>query len=128
MSQFTILYLCPLGQQHRDWRLAAAPPEFNVIIRRSTEISHEEVLQLVPQADALISERIGIIDAAIINAGTNLKIIQRLGSLYHDIDRAAARARNITVCTRPIRGVIAVAEQMMMQILGLCCVPCHYRR
>lgn len=120
MSQFTILYLCPLGQQHRDWRLAAAPPEFNVIIRRSTEVSHEEVLQLVPQADALISERIGIIDAAIINAGTNLKIIQRLGSLYHDIDRAAARARNITVCTRPIRGVIAVAEQMMMQILGLC--------
>lgn len=119
MSQYTILYLCPLGQQHREWRVAAAPPEFNVVIKRSTETSRDEILQLIPQADALITERTGIIDAGIINAGTRLKIIQRLGSLYHDIDVAAAKARGIPVCTRPIRSVIAVAEQMMMQVLGL---------
>jgi len=119
MSQFTVLYLCPLGQQHREWRLAAAPPEFNVIIKRTTETSRDEILQLIAQADALITERTGVIDAGVIHAGTRLKIIQRLGSLYHDIDVAAAKARGIPVCTRPIRSVIAVSEQMMMQILGL---------
>lgn len=119
MSQFSVLYLCPLGQQHREWRLSAAPPEFNVVIRRSTDIAREELLQLLPQMDALITERTGNIDAELIAAGKKLKIIQRLGSLYHDIDLTAARARNVPVCSRPIRGVIAVAEQMMMQILAL---------
>jgi phosphoglycerate dehydrogenase-like enzyme len=115
----TVLYLCPLGQQHRDWRMAAAPPDLNVIMRRSTEVSREEILSLIPQADALITERVGAIDRGMIEAGKSLKIIQRLGSLYHDIDLEAARERNIPVCTRPIRGVIAVAENMMLMVLGV---------
>ncbi len=119
MSQLSVLYLCPLGQQHREWRLAAAPPEFNVVMRRSTEVSRTELLQLLPQMEALITERAGTIGAELIAAGTNLKIIQRLGSLYHDIDLSAARARNLPVCSRPIRSVIAVAEQMMLQILAV---------
>lgn len=119
MSQQNVLYLCPLGQQHREWRMAAAPSEFSVIMRRSTEISRAEVLQILPQVDALISERTGAIDAEMIAAGSRLKIIQRLGSLHHDIDLAAAQARNIPVCYRPIRSVIAVAEQMMMEVLNV---------
>ncbi|NJM42216.1 MAG: hypothetical protein HC853_16470, partial [Anaerolineae bacterium] len=99
----TVLYLCPLGQQHRDWRLAAAPPDLNVIMRRSTEVGREEVLSIIATADALITERVGTIDRAMIEAGAKLKLIQRLGSLYHDIDLDAARECNIPVCTRPIR-------------------------
>ena len=114
-----VLYLCPLGQQHRDWRMAAAPPDLNVIIRRSTDVARDEVLRLIATADALITERVGAIDREMIEAGKNLKIIQRLGSLYHDIDLAAARERNIPVCTRPIRGTIAVAENLMLQMMAL---------
>jgi phosphoglycerate dehydrogenase-like enzyme len=115
----TVLYLCPLGQQHRDWRMAAAPPDLNIIMRRSTEVSRAEILSLIPTADALITERVGSIDRAMMEAGAKLKIIQRLGSLYHDIDLDAARERNIPVCTQPIRGTIAVAENMMLMMLGV---------
>src|SRR5215204_5403565 len=114
MSKPTVLYLCPLGQQHRDWRLAAAPSDLNVVIRRSTEISRDEAQSLVSQADALITERTGVIDRSLIEAGRKLKIIQRLGSLYHDIDLDAARERRIPVCYRPIYGTMAVAENMLL--------------
>ena len=119
MSKPTVLYLCPLGQQHRDWRLAAAPTDLNVIIRRSTELPHDEALSLISQADALITERTGVIDRSLIEAGSKLKIIQRLGSLYHDIDVDAARKRHIPVCYRPIYGTMAVAENMLLQILAV---------
>jgi phosphoglycerate dehydrogenase-like enzyme len=119
MARSTVLYLCPLGKQHQEWRLAAAPPELNVIMRRSTETPREETLALIKDADALITERAGAIDRAMIEAAPKLQIIQRLGSLYHDIDLDAAREFHVPVCTRPIRGTIAVAENVMLQMLAV---------
>ena len=86
-------------------------------MRRSP--TQAEILALIPQADALISERSGSIDKQIISAGVNLKLIQRIGSLAYDIDLAAARERHIPVAVRPIRSVIAVAEQVLMQMLAV---------
>jgi phosphoglycerate dehydrogenase-like enzyme len=114
-----ILFLCPLGRQHREWRLAAANAQINVNIQRSTELSREELLALVRDADALITERTGVIDREIIAAGTRLKVIQRHGSLAHDIDLAAARECGVPVCLQPIRGTTAVAENVMLQMLAL---------
>lgn len=116
---FHILYLCPLGRQHREWRLAAAQSQLDVTIRRSTELSREELLALVHDADALITERTGIIDRELIAAGAHLKLIQRHGSLSHDIDLEAAREHGVPVCVQPIRGTIAVAENVMLQALAL---------
>lgn len=118
---FTVLYLCPLGKQHQLWRLDAAPadPNFKVIMRRSTETPRDEIVSLAAGADAIITERVGTIDKAIIDAAPRLKLIQRYGSLYHDIDLDAARARNIAVCVQPIRGTIAVAENLMLQTLAV---------
>lgn len=119
MPSTNVLYLCPLGKQHQEWRLQSAPPEMNIIMRRSTETPREEVLALLRDADALITERAGVIDKQMIDAAPNLKLIQRIGSLYHDIDLEAARARGILVCTRPILGTIAVAENMMLQMMAV---------
>lgn len=119
MAQHTVLYLCPLGKQHQAWRLAAAPAEFKVVMRRSSEVSREEVLTLLREADALITERAGGVDRAMIEAGPRLKIIQRIGSLYHDIDLDAAREFHVPVCVRPIRGAIAVAENLVLQMLAV---------
>ncbi|MCX6017234.1 MAG: D-isomer specific 2-hydroxyacid dehydrogenase family protein [Chloroflexi bacterium] len=118
---FKILYLCPLGLQHREWRLAAAAhePGMNVVIRRSTETTHDELLELVRDADALITERTGEIDRAVIAAGVKLKLIHRHGSLAHDIDLAAAREYGVSVSVQPIRGTIAVAENVMLQTLAV---------
>ncbi len=81
--------------------------------------TRDEIIGLIADDDALITERNGAIDGDIIAAGKNLKLIQRIGSLYYDIDLAAARQRQIAVAVRPIRSVIAVAEQMMMEMLDV---------
>jgi phosphoglycerate dehydrogenase-like enzyme len=117
MKRLSVLYLCPLGQQHQEWRLAAAPAELDVTMRRNP--ARDELIELIAQADVLISERSGVIDRDIIRAGRNLKLIQRIGSLHHDIDLAAAREQGVQVAIRPIRSVIAVAEQMMLEMLAV---------
>ena len=78
-----------------------------------------EIISLMPDIDVIITERAGVIDRGIIEAGSRLKLIERIGSLYYDIDIAAARERGVAVTTLPIYGVIAVAEQMMMEIMAL---------
>jgi phosphoglycerate dehydrogenase-like enzyme len=78
-----------------------------------------EVLQHLPEAKFLISERSGEIDAEMIAVGKELRLIQRLGSLTYDIDWDAARAAGVLVCFWPVRGVILVAEHMVMQMLAL---------
>jgi phosphoglycerate dehydrogenase-like enzyme len=119
MARYNVLYLCPLGKQHQTWRLAAAPADFDVVMRRSTETSREEVVALARQADALITERAGEVDRRLIEAAPRLRIIQRIGSLYHDIDLDAAREFHVPVCVRPIRGTIAVAENLVLQMLAV---------
>lgn len=114
-----ILYLCPLGKQQREWRQQAAPADYDVRILRNTELSRDQLLAEVGDAAALITERAGAIDREVIAAGRNLKIIQRVGSLTYDIDLQAAAERGIPVCAQPMVGVIAVAEQVMMQMLML---------
>lgn len=119
---FNILFLCPLGRQHREWRLAAAAgvdPRINIVIRRSTELTRDDLLTLVRDADALITERTGEIDREIIAAGARLRVIHRHGSLAHDIDLAAAREAGVPVCLQPMRGTIAVAENVMLQTLAV---------
>jgi phosphoglycerate dehydrogenase-like enzyme len=118
-AQFNILYTCPLGKQQRTWRLEAAPAHVDIHMLRTSEVTHDELMRHIADADALITERAGQIDRDLIYAGKKLKIIQRIGSLYHDIDLDAARERGIPVCTTPMMGVVAVAEQMMMQMLVL---------
>ena len=117
MPDLQVLYLCPLGQQHQQWRLEAAPPGLHVVMRRNP--SRAELLELIPQTEVLITERTGVIDREVIAAGAQLKLIQRIGSLVHDIDLAAAREYGVPVATRPIVGAIAVAEHVMMQMLGV---------
>ena len=118
-SKHNILYLCPLGKQQRAWRQAAAPDAYAVRMFRNTEVTRADLLLAIADADALITERAGVIDRELIAAGKKLKIIQRVGSLVHDIDLLAAQERGIPVCAQPMVGVIAVAEQVMLQILML---------
>ncbi len=67
----------------------------------------------------LITERTGVVDRDLIAAAPKLRMILRLGSLAHDIDLDAARTAGVVVSTWPQRGVIMVAEHLVMQMLGL---------
>jgi phosphoglycerate dehydrogenase-like enzyme len=111
------LFVTDRGTQHQRWALEGAPPELEVVMRRGP--SREEILALLPEAEFLISERSGVIDAEMIAAGKKLRLIQRLGVQTWDIDREAARQAGIPVCILPIRSCALVAEHVIMQMLGL---------
>ncbi|MDE6288129.1 MAG: 3-phosphoglycerate dehydrogenase, partial [Muribaculaceae bacterium] len=71
--------------------------------------NRDELLAAVATADALIV-RSDKIDAEVIAAAPDLKIIIRAGAGYDNIDLAAATARNIIVENTPGQNSNAVAE------------------
>lgn len=111
------LFLTERSPRHQRSALASAPPELDIVMLRSPSMA--ELLPHLPETEFLISERAGVIDAAIIEAAPKLRLIQRLGSLVHDIDLATAKRANVAVCTWPLMGCILVAEHMVLQILAL---------
>ena len=117
MTKHPTLFITHRGWRHQQVALAGAPPELEMTLRRTP--SKDEIIALLPGQEFLISERTGEIDADIIKAGKDLRLIQRLGSQTYDIDLAAARASGIPVCYLPVRGCIMVAEHMLMQMLAL---------
>ncbi|MBI3962798.1 MAG: hypothetical protein HY335_08605 [Deinococcus sp.] len=112
-----ILFTIPRSEGHRQERREGAPQEFEIIIPK--EGSKEEVLSLIGDADFFFSERSGVIDQEIIAAGKRLKLIQRVGALYYDIDLPAARRAKIPVAFWPLATCIMVAEHLLLQILAL---------
>jgi phosphoglycerate dehydrogenase-like enzyme len=112
-----VLFLTDRGQVHQQAVLEAAPPDLAVtMLRRPPK---DEVLRLLPDFEFLVSERSGIVDADMIAAGRQLRLIQRLGSLTYDIDLPAARAAGVPVATWPVQVAIMVAEHMVLQMLVL---------
>jgi lactate dehydrogenase-like 2-hydroxyacid dehydrogenase len=102
---------------HQKRALDATPPELNITMLGQS--SEADVITHLAQAEYLISERSGVIDAKVLQAAPNLKLILRLGSMTHDIDLDAARKQGVMVCTWPDAGAVAVAEHTVMQILAL---------
>jgi len=111
------LFITERDAVHQQRALDGAPAELDVVMRRSPV--RAEVLELLPQTEFLISERSGVIDAEMIAAGRNLRLIQRLGVQTWDIDLEAARAAGIPVCCLPVETCGLVAEHVMLQCLGL---------
>jgi phosphoglycerate dehydrogenase-like enzyme len=116
MTQHPVLFVTHRGERHQQAALACAPTELAVTMRRSP--SRDELLALLPDFEFLITERSGAIEAGLIQAGRNLRLIQRLGSQTYDIDLEAARAARVPVCYEPVTGCIRVAEHMFLQILA----------
>lgn len=112
-----VVFLTQRGLRHQQQALESAPPEFDVSVRRDP--SHAELLALLKNAEFLISERTGTVDAEMIAAAPELRLVQRLGIQTWDIDLAAALAAGVSVCCQPIEGCVMVAEHMLLQILGL---------
>lgn len=117
MAKHRTVFLTQRGLQHQEWALAAAPAELDIAMRR--DASRDELLGLLADAEFLISERAGVIDAGMIEAAPKLRLIQRLGIQTWDIDLEAARAAGVPVCSAPILGCVMVAEHMVMQMLAL---------
>ncbi len=117
MKAHKTLFVTHRGERHQEDALEAAPPELDIIMMRSP--SRGDLLGGIPEVEFLISERSGDIDAEVIRAGRNLRLIQRLGSQTHDIDLDAGRKAGVPICYWPVSSCIMVSEHMVLQLLSL---------
>ena len=117
MAAHLVLMLTRRASVHQELIRRAAPPEFRVTFLQPD--NKAELIAALPDVEFLFSDRAGIIDAETLTAGHDLRLIQRLGSLVHDIDLDAARQAGVPVAFWPLRSAIRVAEHAVMQMLAL---------
>jgi phosphoglycerate dehydrogenase-like enzyme len=117
MSQHKVIFITERGQRHQQAALQAAPDNLAITMLRQPD--QASLVAHLAEAEYFISERTGRIDAAMIQAAPNLKMILRLGSLTYDIDTVAAKAAGVAVCYWPVGSVIRVAEHLILQMLAL---------
>jgi phosphoglycerate dehydrogenase-like enzyme len=117
MSRYKVIFTTERGQRHQQAALEAAPEMLEITMLRQPDKS--VLLSQLAEAEYFISERSGRIEAEMIRAAPELKLILRLGSLTYDIDIEAARAAGVAVCYWPVGSVIRVAEHIVLQMLAL---------
>jgi D-3-phosphoglycerate dehydrogenase len=80
--------------------------------------SRDDLIKAVAGVDGMII-RSDIADEAVLNAGSNLRIVVRAGAGYDNIDLKAATARNIVAMNTPGQNSNAVAELVFGLMLYL---------
>ncbi|MCR5833125.1 MAG: phosphoglycerate dehydrogenase [Selenomonadaceae bacterium] len=91
--------------------------DFNVEVR--DKISHEELLEIIPQFDALIVRSASKVTADVLERGSKLKIIGRAGVGVDNIDVKAATERGIIVINSPDGNTIAATEHTFAMMLSV---------
>ncbi|MUL39298.1 phosphoglycerate dehydrogenase [Gloeocapsopsis dulcis] len=84
-----------------------------------TGLSPEELVQIVPEYDALMIRSGSRVTQEIIEAGTQLKIIGRAGVGVDNVDVDAATRKGIVVVNSPEGNTIAAAEHALAMMLAL---------
>lgn len=104
MTPYTILITDGLDEAGHSILRSQA----NVDDRR--DISADDLLKIIPDYDGLIVRGRTKVTAAVIEAGTRLKVIGRAGVGVDNIDLEAAKKRHVTVVNAPMSTSLAVAE------------------
>jgi D-3-phosphoglycerate dehydrogenase / 2-oxoglutarate reductase len=84
-----------------------------------TNLSPEQLIQIIPEYDALMIRSGSRITKEIIEAGTQLKIIGRAGVGVDNVDVPAATRRGIVVVNSPEGNTIAAAEHALAMMMAL---------
>ncbi|MFN2303247.1 MAG: hydroxyacid dehydrogenase [Anaerolineales bacterium] len=82
-------------------------------------ISAEELLTVIDQYDGVIVRGRTKITDAVLSAGTNLKVVGRMGVGVDNIDLQAAQAHGVTVVNAPVATTVSVAELTLGLMLSL---------
>ncbi|UCD05380.1 MAG: 3-phosphoglycerate dehydrogenase [candidate division WOR-3 bacterium] len=75
-----------------------------------TGLAPEELIKVIPEYDGIIVRSATKVTKEVIEAGKSLKVIGRAGVGLDNVDRAAAKERNIKVVNTPAATSISVAE------------------
>lgn len=91
--------------------------DFNVEVR--DKISHEELLEIIPNFDALIVRSASKVTADVLSRADRLKIIGRAGVGVDNIDVKAATEKGIIVINSPDGNTIAATEHTFAMMLAV---------
>ena len=91
--------------------------EFEVVVK--DKLPKEELLEIIPEFDAIMVRSASKITKEVIDRATNLKIIGRAGVGVDNIDIPAATARGIIVINSPGGNTIAATEHTMAMMLAM---------
>ncbi len=84
-----------------------------------TGLTREELVHIIPSYDAVIVRSSTTIDADVVAAGTNLKVIARAGIGLDNVDVNAATRAGIIVCNAPQSNIVSAAEHTLGLLLAL---------
>ena len=84
-----------------------------------TGLSKDELLSIVAVYDAIVVRSETTIDADIIAAATNLKVIGRAGVGLDNVDIDAATRAGVVVCNAPQSNIVSAAEHTMAMLLAV---------
>lgn len=82
-------------------------------------LTPEELLAKIPAFDALIVRSASKVTKAVLEAGTNLKIVVRAGVGTDNIDKVTAKERNIVVANAPAGNTTSTAELAFGMMMSL---------
>ncbi len=110
-----VLVADPLHQE--GLVLLEAEPDVTVEIR--LKMTPEELVEAVAGFDALIVRSESRVTAAVIEAGTNLRVVGRAGVGVDNIDLEAATRKGIAVVYAPTGNTIAAAEHTIALMMSM---------
>jgi len=84
-----------------------------------TELSKPELLGVIGGYDAIVVRSQTQVDADVIAAGRNLKVIARAGVGVDNVDVEAATRSGIIVCNAPQSNIISAAEHTVAMLLAV---------
>jgi D-3-phosphoglycerate dehydrogenase len=84
-----------------------------------TELAGGPLAEAIPAYDALVVRSQTKVDAAVIQAGTNLKVVARAGIGLDNVDVEAATRRGVMVVNAPQSNILSAAEHTLALILAL---------
>ena len=89
------------------------------VVKLEKYTEKKQLLEAVAEVDGIII-RSDIVDAEVLDAAKNLKIVVRAGAGYDNIDLAAATAHNVVAMNTPGQNANAVAELVFGMLLFQC--------
>jgi D-3-phosphoglycerate dehydrogenase / 2-oxoglutarate reductase len=84
-----------------------------------TGLSKAELVAVAPAYDAIVVRSATTIDADVIAAATNLKVVARAGVGLDNVDVEAATRHGVVVCNAPQSNIISAAEHTVALLLSL---------
>lgn len=112
---YKLLISDKLGQEGIERLELAEDAAFDVRLG----LKKDQLLDIIPEYDAIIVRSGTTVDKDVLEAGTNLRAVGRAGIGVDNIDIQAATARGVIVMNTPQANAIATAEQAMTLMLAV---------